>query len=259
MRKTKFLLVIIAISLCAVLLAGCGLLNSCGGNNGTQTPKSVTVTLNPNGGTVDKLTIIGEAGSAMTLPVAVRSGYTFDVWYNGWDVISNTVFPNSDITLTARYYADNDTEITVTSNETELNKEYSGRSGTLPWNNTSFSTNDWERIGYLRKNITTEITVGVILEARMNNSLSNYGTGAGTLNLTGANTSDLITTKNVPELNYEDFDFKGTAAAKVLVGSGNTILNLQYNANNPLNGAATIVLRNISVSITYIEKAGTLV
>lgn len=251
MRKIgKFTIAGILTVLCALSLTACGLFGG-GGGGGTQTPKSVTVTLNPNGGTVDKLTFIGEAGSVMALPDPARSGYTFDSWYNGWGVISNTVFPSSDITLTARYYADRDSGRTVNSIPTELNKVYDANAS---WNENWFSAADWQCIEYLKKNITTEITVTVTLERQATTSFG----GSVWFILSGADRADIIATS--PKLykndTYEEFSLSGTTTAKILAGNASTIIILRIDSDL---GSQHLRFRNINISIAYTEKAGTLV
>ena len=63
-------------------------------------PTQVTVTFNPNGGTVSPTSkIISYGGSIGTLPTPVRNGYTFDGWYTassgGTKITTSTTFSSN--------------------------------------------------------------------------------------------------------------------------------------------------------------------
>ncbi|MCL2751910.1 MAG: InlB B-repeat-containing protein, partial [Firmicutes bacterium] len=126
----KRLMTVCGCAIIAAVLSSCGMIDSMfGGKDKSGTggkPFTATVTINPNGGTVDKLTLIGEAGTAMNLPTPTRAGYTFAGYYNDWSVFDTTVFPSANVTLTARYYAQKDTPRTINAKPTELNKIYGG-------------------------------------------------------------------------------------------------------------------------------------
>lgn len=67
-------------------------------------PVRYTVKFNPNGGTVSRSEIIVKANSAFgTLPVPSRSGYRFNGWYNGTQLIKDTDLCKGNMTLTAKW------------------------------------------------------------------------------------------------------------------------------------------------------------
>lgn len=109
-------------ALLVVLLLSSMLCISCDDILGNLFLSEVTVTLDPNGGEgVDELTLVGKSGKSMTLPVPTRAGCTFDAWYSGYDAVSQTEFPDADVTLTARYYLNKDEEVELnfTTDENE--------------------------------------------------------------------------------------------------------------------------------------------
>ena len=69
---------------------------------------NVTITLNPNSGTVSPSTLTGTSGSNLNLPTPTRAGYVFDGWYSSSSFtlssrVTYTVFPNSNVTLWAKW------------------------------------------------------------------------------------------------------------------------------------------------------------
>lgn len=76
---------------------------SCGQSATTR----YTVTLDPNGGTVEQSSIAVNAGSTAELPIPEKNGRTFQGWFTGWtseDVeYKNTTKINSDVTLYAKW------------------------------------------------------------------------------------------------------------------------------------------------------------
>ena len=68
--------------------------------------KTVTVTFNPNGGTISgssaNVTVTGRFGTTLTPPTPVKTGYTF----SGWSPLLSipSVFPASDTTYTAQWH-----------------------------------------------------------------------------------------------------------------------------------------------------------
>ena len=74
---------------------------------GEQTVNKVTVTFNPNGGTVSETTRIVTVGSTYgsAFPVPERDGYNFLGWYDSSDTIVQNIstVPSSDHTLIAKW------------------------------------------------------------------------------------------------------------------------------------------------------------
>lgn len=66
-----------------------------------------TITLNPNGGTVDSTTLSVTYGASYVLPTPTRTGYTFDGWYigseSGSKLTSGTWTYEEDMTLVAKW------------------------------------------------------------------------------------------------------------------------------------------------------------
>ena len=63
-----------------------------------------TLTFDVNGGNaLAENSITGEAGTAITLPVPTKEGYTFLGWYNGEVKFEETTMPSENITLVAKW------------------------------------------------------------------------------------------------------------------------------------------------------------
>ena len=63
-----------------------------------------TITLDVNGGdALENATITLEVGAEITLPVPTREGYNFLGWYNGEDKFEETVMPEENVTLVAKW------------------------------------------------------------------------------------------------------------------------------------------------------------
>ncbi|MCL2848058.1 MAG: InlB B-repeat-containing protein [Firmicutes bacterium] len=253
--KRKITIIMLALTLTLTITLLTAFLPSCY-DNGMQTevpaPQSVTVTLELNGGSgVTQLTLIGEAGSPMVLPTPVREGYTFDRWYSGWHTISQTEFPIRDTVLTARYFANEDSSITISSIPTALNENFSSDT-TIIWDNRHFSRENWQRIEWLRRNHTTEIALSIEFEARsIGMSLSR------SITFTGANAPDVIgTITNIPGGSFEEMSINGNAQGRILVANNDTALRLVL---RDTSAVSQVVVRNIKITITYIQQAGLLV
>jgi len=255
----KFVCVVL---FCAVIftLSGCssifGSETNSSDSNITES-KSVTVTLNPNGGSgVTKLALIGVAGTSMELPNPERTGYNFDAWYNGWDIVDNMVFPQSDLTLTARYYALSDANKIVNATPTELNEVFTAGAaftvahGELSYSYSEDDFDDLKKIDYLMKYTNTLIAVYAKFECR----ISKWD---ATFKLTGSSSADIIqTATNSYSDQWKEITLPGNAYSSVLVGSNDKVLRLFCDANL---GSTYIYIRNVTISISYTEKAGTLV
>ncbi len=91
---------------------------STGGSNGggsTDTTKTVTVTLNLNGGSgVSSLTYSGKEGSTLSLPTPTKENATFEGWYEDDEKVGNpNVYPSKDKTYTAKYTLNSDQNVTI--------------------------------------------------------------------------------------------------------------------------------------------------
>lgn len=248
------LLIAVLCGACVIGLAGCDLFS--GDSDSNKTPSSVKVTLDLNGGTgVNQTTIIGKPGEPMTLQSPTRQGFTFDKWYNGYDLIDNTVFPKKDMLLTARYYCNED-YIDSTSWESELNKQYGGSSGYYYFTEKNFSA---DKIKYLLDNPNNIISIKVKLEAICNAAgvSQTFGTQAS-IAITGASRADTfkqVTFKNYN--NYQTYTLNAqTTSARLVGGSNGALLNLVYDTTL---GSTYCYFRNIELTISYTITAGSLV
>lgn len=263
-KSVKFITLIISIvALITVFTVGFTACDFFGlGSSGSKkeeekAPTTVKVTLNANGGTgLSQTTLIGKPGDPMTLQSPTRSGFTFDKWYSGYQLIDNTVFPKRDTVLTARYYC-NEEYTDFTSAATALNKVYSGSGGYFYFPRADF---DEEKIDYLFNNITTKISIVVELEAFCNASGAAQWMGTeASMTLTGANRNDKfskITIKNYET--YQNYTLKAdTTADKITTSNPNEgIINLRYDTTL---GSTDCAWRNVTVTITYQVAAGSLV
>ncbi len=84
------------------------------------------ITLNENhGASVDDIS--AKAGSAITLPETSRSGYTFAGWYTETgEKFTDSVMPEKDITLTARWYKNQSVAFSITDGEKSVNSSHTG-------------------------------------------------------------------------------------------------------------------------------------
>ena len=76
----------------------------------SKTLTQYTITLNPNGGTGDfsgwsNYTMTVDAGTEITLPELSKTGYDFDGWHDGTEMVTSPYTPTTDITLTAQWTA----------------------------------------------------------------------------------------------------------------------------------------------------------
>lgn len=68
----------------------------------------VTVTFNPNGGTVSPTSRTGLPGASMVLPTPSRTGFAFNGWYTTQSFLessrfTSTIFPSTSVTLYAKW------------------------------------------------------------------------------------------------------------------------------------------------------------
>jgi len=253
------ILIIALFSLTLAMFAACDLF---GGGNGSNNPRTVTVTLDLNGGSgVTQLTLTGEAGTPMQLPTPTRVGFTFDGWFNDWSAVSQTEFPATNMTLTARYRTNSGTDMTVSSIRSPLNQTFSGggvATTSFNFQRENFNVIDWQQIEWLRSNPSTAIYVSVSYEARTAAIQHPQNIDVW---LSGAHLNDRIATPDrIPEGTFEEIAFSGPATAQVMVGQPNSTIVFRLSRN--LVGAAlnpVYELRNIELTITYVRPAGTLV
>lgn len=251
MKKAILIMVIIAIT--ASIMAtfvGCNLLDSLTGDGAK---KDVTITLDPNGGTISQLTIKGKSEESMSLPTPKREGYEFAGWYNGYSTISQTEFPKDDMTLTARYYAISDTIKSVTT-QTELNKEYSDTT-------ICFVRSDFDNpaaIDYLVENHNVPITIKVKVEAYIDTAKAGQWIGAnGDLSVMGANKSDVLKSVNVSNYSYSTYNLTAnTDTSYMYISDSSYVLHFKGYTSY---GSTDLVYRNLKIEISYIEIAGSLV
>ena len=219
-------------------------------------PKSVTVTLATNGGEVSIRTLVGKPGDPMELPVPTREGFTFDKWYNDFDIVDQTVFPSSDMTLTARYYADKDEDFTF-STSTELNKSYEADTSgsTLSWKKDNLNNNDLQLYNYIIRNYNDEIVLSVEFEEKINGAkVASWLGGCGGFYFRAAHELDKVLKYNFD--NWETVRFSVRANGSELVNEGSGFVRLYWDTNV---GSTDVLVRNLKFTISGTIKAGTLV
>ncbi|MDR2090227.1 MAG: hypothetical protein LBP62_01015 [Clostridiales bacterium] len=260
--RSKFVnfFIVALLAIIAMTFSACSVYDGSGEED--KKPAAVTVSLNPNGGTLDKLTFVGFPGEPMNLPVPEREKHTFDKWYEGWSPISQTEFPAKDTQLTARYYTQEEYEQTIESLPSKLNEEYYdddfswGKSYEwIGWNEKDFTAENWDKFLWLQKNPNITMNLSVTLEARIGG-----GNDYAVFEITGANSSDVITYINVTHRVYTSYTISGTSTAKVLV-LGNSIgcpIKFFTSNENILDGK--LYYRNIEpMTITFIQPIGSLI
>lgn len=249
-----FLLTLIMGALC---LTGCigSLFGGNSENSSSNKPKTVKVVLDTNGGSgVSQTTLIGVAGEPMTLETPTREGFRFDRWYNGYGIVDNTVFPEYDLLLTARYYSESSYEET-TSYTSPLNERYGRASGA--WNFRPWEF-DEKKVAYLLNNTNTQISIVVNFEAYC----STIGAGtwmgaAATMTLTGSSQADVFDKVTINNYyGYENFILSAQTTSAKLVGTNDVLFNMVYKTNL---GSTECYYRNVNASITYTVQQGTLV
>lgn len=105
MKKRTFLTGILGITLVfALILAACE-------NPSTPSPTQYTVTFNPDGGSVDPITLkVDSGGTVSVLPVPAKAGNTFGGWWTaangGGERFTTSTQVTRDITLYAKWTAD---------------------------------------------------------------------------------------------------------------------------------------------------------
>lgn len=264
MKKTislVLILLVVLFSFCACGFFGGSSSNSDYDNSsdsndsGNQSPKSVLVTLDLNGGYgIDQLSYIGVVGSEMNLPTPTREGYVFNGWYNDWQIVDSTVFPQEDTVLTARYLLQNERSVEVSA-ETPLNEVYqcgaflSVAHGEVGCGRDDFS--DPQAINYLLRYPNTTIQATCCFEYY----ISSY---SATFKWTGASSKDIIdkTTLSSSEA-WKSVTFEQEIGANFLFGNnGATIMRLICDANL---GSTYISMRNVKITLTFLEQQGVLV
>lgn len=242
--------VVLICCLC-LLFSGCDLLDSI--IDGSAQQKDVTITLDPNGGTVGMLTIKGKSGDTMDLPTPIKDGYEFAGWYNGYSTVSQNEFPDKDMTLTARYYAQEDS-VKTTVYQTELNKEYANTK--LSFTRDSFDVPT--AIDYLVENHNVDIDIVINLEAYIDTIGAGEWLGTdGKLTLTGANSNDVLDKVTISNYNYKTHVLSAKIKSSYLYANGTaTIMTFEGRTSY---GSSSLKFRNMTIKISYTEKAGTLV
>ena len=218
--------------------------------------KSVTVTLVTNGGEVSVRTLVGKAGDPMELPTPTREGYTFDKWYNDFDIVDQTVFPSENMTLTARYYADKDEDFSFSSS-TELNKSYKAdTSGSvLSWKKEDLSKENLELHNYIVRNYNEEIVLSIEFEEKINGAkVAAWLGGCGGFYFRAAHELDSVIKYNFDD--WETVQFTVKAKGSELVNEGSGFVRLYWDTNV---GSTDVLVRNLKFTISGTIKAGTLV
>ncbi|MGN1043027.1 MAG: InlB B-repeat-containing protein [Christensenellales bacterium] len=259
--KRKLIALTLMLVTSLILLNGCSVYETQTGSNDNKkdeqiSTKTVTINLNVNGGEqLERSIFIGNAGEPMSLPTPKRDGYTFDKWYNGYDLIDQNVYPDTDMHLTARWFALNDTEKSF-SYSTPLNQQYEGSiysKGKLL--KIDFTEDETEQIIYLKKNYDIECTFTLKFEATC------VGTSGifSTVQLTGANELDVLLTAKIPTSTpeYVTYTIDSTALSRVFVGNDDDPVLRLYLFEDAFGiSYPELYVRNIVIEVNYIERKG---
>ena len=112
------------------------------------TSSGVTVTFNPNGGSVFPTSMSKTSGENIgTLPTPTRENYDFDGWYNGNDKVTSSYVVNSNVTLTAHWTEKPQFTITFDKNNNAATGVMSNQIIYRDANET-LSANSYELAGY---------------------------------------------------------------------------------------------------------------
>ncbi len=242
-KKIIVTLVVLVLLLSTVMCCSCDLIDS-------VSKKTVTVTLDPNGGNVSILTIKGNSGDQMELPTPQREGYDFAGWFNGYDVVSQTEFPKNDITLTARYYVKQDKDVS-TIGQMDYNKEY--KDCTYKFSRGFFDSP--ALVDYLKENHNVDVVIKVQVDAYID-GLSWLGVD-GDLVVMGANKSDVLKKQTINNYSWRTYNFEFTTKSSYLYNAdASTILHFTGSSSW---GSTNLVFRNLKIQLIFTEKAGTLV
>lgn len=235
---------------------------STGGSNDVPEPvqpKSVTVTLDPNGGSgVSKLVLNGYPGEPMSLPTPTKEGYTFDKWYLGYNtVINNNYFPNNSVTLTARYYANEDTERSIVfqtqpEKQFELPANFTVAHGMYNFSKESLaSADDAGLVDYIQNNRDVDILIEASVEILSRRTVK--------LSLLGSNSADVIVSQRFDCPSYTNVSMSSSGKSRLLYkteDSADVVIRLVLDSTL---GSTYIYFRNAIIKISWTEKAGMLV
>lgn len=265
MKYKKVLLAILIFVLISTMLAGCSFF---GGDSSSESEKksksTITITLDLNGGKADKKTLLGTTGSPLDLPTPTREGYEFYGWCNDYLLFSEDTFPDTNMTLTARWYVKEEKTKMVTDG-TPINKEYRFKYGQwLYFSSSSSSSSDkvalQKALEYFAHNSIDPIHLSVSYETYYNNSAFAISVGnVGYIKISGSNTGKVLYSKNITNIDgYEKFSFEGDIDPIELVpgNSENKYLHVLVDSNN---SGYYMYIRNIKITITYKEEVGTIV
>lgn len=253
MKKVVIIVLCVLLAASVVLgAAACSLFGGSSSGSSSKKNKSVTVTLNANGGEVDFKTLIGKPGDPMELPTPTREGFTFDKWYEDFEPIDQTVFPDTNTTLTARYYTTKEYEISLTAS-TALNKEFKSVAFLDEGNSTDYTN----KLNLMKKYSSSDLTIEWTMEAYV--SAPDYTTWFGNTPtvwfvLQGASneiTTFVVTNRN----NFQTYKKTITTQASELVNDKDGYLRIVQTGTTDATGIA----KNISLKLTVTLEAGTLV
>ncbi|MBO7221935.1 MAG: InlB B-repeat-containing protein [Clostridia bacterium] len=230
-------------------------------DNTPPPPVEIVLSLNFNGGQVQDgdtyvTSLRGYEGDALELPTPVRDGYEFYGWCNGYTKFTSNTFPSSNTTLTARWIVVKDKEISITNKKTnKYSVDYNSA-----WIALLTDDNINNMIEYLKENnITSNINLKVTYEAQINASKLVTSMGVhGTLKITGNTQGTVFHTQEIKNKGFEIFTYtKSVSPDQIIpVNNNNYYMHFYIETNN---WNYPVDLQNITVVITYIEEAGTLI
>lgn len=255
MKYSKIVVLILIVIFCCFAFSGCSIIETL---QNAKEDALITVTLDENGGQIDKKTYKGEAGSTLELPTPTREGFEFYGWCDEYQIYSENVFPNIDVTLVARWIVKEDREARVRV-ETSLNKSYKISKGYFSYDYDDHK--DWKSaIEYVNHNKISPVYLAGVYEAFYNNSQAGIFFGnVGYVKVSGSSSADVLYSQDITNIDgYKQFNFSVRINPSSLV-PGNEKNIFMYVLIGSNNSGYDMYVRNISIELVYTEKAGTIV
>lgn len=264
MNRIKILSMVLILALSCVLFAGCGLMDSIfGSSNSSSTnpfSKTVTVSLDYNGGSGGDKTFIGSTGEPISLPTPTREGYEFYGWCSGYSKYNCDVYPDSDITLIARWKVLNTKSVTIYDQQTEGKELKISNGKWITFSPAADQVGLKQALEYFKANNSLPAAkIKVTYEAFYNNSAFAISVGnVGYIKIAGSSTGKILYSQNITNIDgYKQYEFNGTVDPKEFVPTSNSNVYLQiYIGSN--NFYYDMYFRNAKIEITYVEEEGTI-
>lgn len=268
MKSIKTVATMLIFVFVSVMFTGCSFFdndidNPSSSGNGEQNEEinvSVTITLDANGGTVNKKTLLGIAGEPLDLPIPTREGYEFYGWCVDYLLFDKDCFPDNDLTLVARWYVLEEKTVVV-YDQSATNKEYIGAHyGWINWSPSAQQKSLAKAIEYFANNRIDSVHLAVSFDAYYNNSAFAISVGnRAEVRVCGSSGGDVIFQTYITNIDgYKKYTFeKDIDPLSLVPAEGKDVyMNILLDTNNSWYD---MYVKNIRIEITYIEEIGTIV